>query len=105
MKARPCHHVGLGAEDVMDAFLHVHQVDETEARIVGIEEQIHVAISSGFLPGDRSEQVKTSDPEAVQLGFVGAERRYYLLSIQGTLLNSNPIIQRIRGKSYDATGR
>src|SRR5579859_320259 len=90
MEACPRHHVGLRAEDVVNALLHVHQFDQAEARVVGVEKQIHIAVRPGFLTGHRSEQIKAGYAEAMQFGLMGTERRDYLLSIHGNLLKSCP---------------
>lgn len=75
----------------MNAFLHIHQFYEAETRIVRVEEKIHVAVGPRLRASNRPEQIKMGDTEAMQFRFMGAERRDYLLSIQGTLLKSNDV--------------
>ena len=70
MQTFPRHHIGLRTQDVMHAFLHVHQFDQAEARIVGVEEKIHIAFSARLLASHRPEQVKTGYAETMQLGFM-----------------------------------
>ena len=48
---------------------------------VGVEEQVDVAGGPRRAAGDRAEQVKARDPAAMQIRFVGAQRRHYPVAI------------------------
>jgi hypothetical protein len=85
VQAGSCHDVGFCAEDLTDLVLHIDQFDETEARVIGIEEQIDIAIRPGFSAGDRAEQVEPSDTGSVEFGFVGTKPRDDIVSIHGYL--------------------
>ncbi len=55
------HDVDLCSENVADLIMNVDQIDQAEARVVGIEEQIDVAGRPRLIPCDRPEQVKPRD--------------------------------------------
>ena len=44
MQARACRHIAFRAKDGAHALLNVDQLDEAEARIVGVEEKIDIAM-------------------------------------------------------------
>jgi len=69
MQAGAGHHVGFRAEDIARPLLDIDRFDETEARIVGIEEKVAVAVRAGFLASDGAKQIKSSHPGPVKIGF------------------------------------
>jgi hypothetical protein len=81
MEAGPRHHVGFRTEDIAHPFLDIDQFDEAETWVVGIEEQIDVAVRPVLPSGDGAEQVQPSYPRPMQIGFVGAKGRDHLISI------------------------
>jgi hypothetical protein len=85
MQAGARHHIGFRAEDEADTILDIDQLDETEARVVGIEKQIDITVRPGFAPGDRAEQVQSSDPDPMEIGFMGAQSLDDVVSIHGSL--------------------
>jgi hypothetical protein len=81
MEAGSRHHVGFRTEDIAHPFLDIDQFDEAETWVVGIEEQIDVAVRPGLQSGDRAEQMQPSYPRPMKIGFVGAKGRDHLISI------------------------
>src|ERR1700722_5318422 len=61
MQTAPRHHVGFGAEDIADAILDVNQFDQTKASVVGIEEEIDIAVRPGLLADNGVEQIEPDD--------------------------------------------
>jgi len=85
MQAGPRHHIGFRAKDIAHLLLDIDQLDQTEARVVGIEEKIDIAVRPGFPPGDRTEQIEPSDAGPMKIGFVGTQPCDHLVSIHGSL--------------------
>src|ERR1700679_2810291 len=85
MQAGSRHHIGFRAKDVAYLLLDIDQLNQTEARIVGVEEKIDIAVRPGFPAGDRAEQVKSSDTGPMKIGFMGAEGLDHMVSIHGRL--------------------
>jgi hypothetical protein len=75
MQTGPRHHIGFRPEDIADTIPNNDQLDQAEPRVVRIEEEIDIAVRSGFLPGDRAELVQPSHPRSMKLGFVRAKPR------------------------------
>jgi hypothetical protein len=74
------HHVSFQAQDTADSLLDIDQFDEAEPWIVRVEGQVDVAVRSGFLAGDGTEQVKPCHPDAVKIGLMGAQSRDHIVS-------------------------
>jgi hypothetical protein len=85
MQAGPRHHIGLRAQDIADTILDIDQLDQTEARIVGIEEKVDIAVRTGFPTGDRAEQIEPSNPGPMKIGCMGAKGLDHVVSIHGRL--------------------
>jgi hypothetical protein len=73
MQACPRHDVGLGAEDVADAILNIDQLDQTEARVVRIEEKVGIAVRLGVASPDGTEEIQACDPSLMKSGFMSAQ--------------------------------
>src|SRR5665213_3586348 len=85
MQAGPRHHIGFRAKDEADLILDIDQLNQTEARIVGVEEKIDIAVRPGLPAGDRAEQIKPSDTGPMKIGLMGAKGRDHMVSIHGRL--------------------
>ncbi len=83
MKTFARHDIRLRPQYIANAGLHVHQFDEAESRIIGVEEQIDVTICSRLISGHRTEKIKMSDAKAMEISLAGPQSLYYLLSGHG----------------------
>jgi hypothetical protein len=63
----PGHQVSVDAENLADAILDPHQLDQAELRIVVVEEQIDVAPATGFAAGRGAEQIEGRYPVSAKL--------------------------------------
>src|SRR5215472_2904884 len=83
MQAGPRHHVGFRTQDFADAILDIDQLNQTETWVIGIEEEIDIAVRPGLPPGDRTKQVESRDPDLMKIRFVGAKLRDHVVSVHG----------------------
>lgn len=64
------HDIGFNAEDGGNLLLNVNEFDQAETRVVRVEEQIDVAVSSSLLAGDRAEKIQLCDTGPVKVGLM-----------------------------------
>ena len=66
MQASPTHDVGLGPENLSHALLQLGQLDEAEAGVIEVEEQIDVAGGAGLAARHGAEQVQARDSKTTK---------------------------------------